>query len=86
MSKDDYGTAWRTLSDEHALEHHKQAKEHTAKLLNVPGDVSPQDHEIEKAYMAKERQAIVGWLRHLGAETEPLALLIENGQHWKDQP
>ncbi len=47
---------------------------------------NPQLHDQQKAYMAKERQAIVGWLRHLGADTEPLALLIESGQHWKDQP
>jgi hypothetical protein len=36
--------------------------------------------------MAKEREAIVGWLRHYGGADNKLAKLIEDGQHWKDQP
>lgn len=44
-----------------------------------------QAHEQEKAYMAKERAAIVGWLRRLAGATDPIAKLIEDGQHWKDQ-
>lgn len=43
-------------------------------------------HEREKALMAKERQAIVAWLRRLAGDTNPIAKLIEDGQHWKDQP
>lgn len=45
-----------------------------------------QTHEIEKAYMAKERAAIVGWLRRLAGPGDEIADLIEDGQHWKDQP
>lgn len=44
------------------------------------------DHEIEKAYMAKERQAIVAWLRSYGGAGNEIAQLIEDGTHWKEQP
>lgn len=48
--------------------------------------VSQAEHNQHKAWMARERQAIVGWLRRLAGDTNPIAKLIEDGQHWKDQP
>jgi hypothetical protein len=49
-------------------------------------DEQKQTHEIEKGYMAKERTAIVGWLRRYGGDGHEIAKLIEDGQHWKNQP
>ena len=50
------------------------------------GCVEQTRHDAGKALMAKERQAIVAWLRRLAGDTNPIAKLIEDGQHWKNQP
>lgn len=54
--------------------------------LGIDRVAAQAEHDQRKGWMAKEREAIVGWLRHYGGADNKLAKLIEDGQHWKDQP
>lgn len=54
--------------------------------LGIDRVAAQAEHERGKALMAKERAAIVGWLRRLAGHGCEIADLIEDGEHWKNQP